>query len=144
MGIQKDIYKYKSVYYIIFIFSLLVIIFYGFGLIKNINEFSNYSYLNWLFLTQTIFNLVIFIISIVYLSLKLKKSILINNIGYSSLGIVIIQNLFMFFFTRYKVGNSMSIAFVMIVLILLMFFLNNFFKSKTEYDDLDEIGQKED
>ena len=70
MGIQKDIYKYKSVYYIIFIFSLLVIIFYGFGLIKNINEFSNYSYLNWLFLTQTIFNLVIFIISIVYLSLK--------------------------------------------------------------------------
>lgn len=141
MEVVNNIYRYKGVYYTIFIFSFLVVMFYGFGLIKNINEFSNYSYLNWLFLTQTVFNFIIFISSIVYLFSNYKKSILINNIGYMSLIIVIIQNIFMFLFTRYKVGNSLTAALVILTIILFIMFLNNYFKAKIEYAaEIEEIG----
>lgn len=140
MEIIKKIYTYKSVYYSIFIFSFLVVIYYGYGLIRNINEFSNYSYLNWLFLTQTIFNLVIFIISIICLSANYKKSVFINNIGYISLIVVVIQNILMFIFTKYRIGNSLTMAFVILAIILFMMFLNNYFKEKIKYFEIEEIG----
>ena len=141
MEIAKKIYKYKIVYYTILVFSFLVVIFYGFGLIRNINNFSTYSFLNWIFLTQTIFNLIIFVTSVIYLFSKYKKSILINNIGYISLIIVIIQNIYMFLFTRYKVSNSIISAFIILSIVLIVMFLNNYFKVNKEYTEIEEIGK---
>lgn len=141
MEIAKKIYKYKIVYYTILVFSFLVVIFYGFGLIRNINSFSTYSSLNWIFLTQTIFNLIIFVTSVLYLFLKYKKSILINNIGYISLVIVIIENIYMFLFTRYKVSNSITLAFIILSIVLIVMFLNNYFKVNKEYTEIEEIGK---
>lgn len=140
METVKNVYRYKSVYYVIFLFSFLVVIFYGFGLIRNINTFSTYSFFNCLFLTQTIFNLIIFITSVIYLFSKYKKSIFINNIGYISLVIVIIQNIFMFLFTKYKVSNSLTLAFVILGVVLTVMFLNNYFKVNNEYNEIEEIG----
>ncbi len=141
MEIAKKIYKYKIVYYTILVFSFLVVIFYGFGLIRNINSFSTYSFLNWIFLTQTIFNLIIFVTSVIYLFSKYKKSILINNIGYISLVIVIIQNIYMFLFTRYRVSNSIISAFIILSIVLIVMFLNNYFKVNKEYTEIEEIGK---
>ena len=141
MEIAKKIYKYKIVYYTILVFSFLVVIFYGFGLIRNINNFSTYSFLNWIFLTQTIFNLIIFVTSVICLFSKYKKSILINNIGYISLIIVIIQNIYMFLFTRYKVSNSIISAFIILSIVLIVMFLNNYFKVNKEYTEIEEIGK---
>lgn len=141
MEIAKKIYKYKIVYYTILVFSFLVVIFYGFGLIRNINNFSTYSFLNWIFLTQTIFNLIIFVTSVIYLFSKYKKSILINNIGYISLVIVIIQNIYMFLFTRYRVSNSIISAFIILSIVLIVMFLNNYFKVNKEYTEIEEIGK---
>lgn len=141
MEIAKKIYKYKIVYYTILVFSFLVVIFYGFGLVRNINSFSTYSFLNWIFLTQTIFNLIIFVTSVIYLFSKYKKSILINNIGYISLVIVIIQNIYMFLFTRYKVSNSIISAFIILSIVLIVMFLNNYFKVNKEYTEIEEIGK---
>ena len=141
MEIAKKIYKYKIVYYTILVFSLLVVIFYGFGLIRNINNFSTYSFLNWIFLTQTIFNLIIFVTSVICLFSKYKKSILINNIGYISLVIVIIQNIYMFLFTRYRVSNSIISAFIILSIVLIVMFLNNYFKVNKEYTEIEEIGK---
>ena len=141
MEIAKKIYKYKIVYYTILVFSFLVVIFYGFGLIRNINNFSTYSFLNWIFLTQTIFNLIIFVTSVICLFSKYKKSILINNIGYISLVIVIIQNIYMFLFTRYKVSNSIISAFIILSIVLIVMFLNNYFKVNKEYTEIEEIGK---
>lgn len=141
MEIAKKIYKYKIVYYTILVFSFLVVIFYGFGLMRNINSFSTYSSLNWIFLTQTIFNLIIFVTSVIYLFLKYKKSILINNIGYISLVIVIIENIYMFLFTRYKVSNSITLAFIILSIVLIVMFLNNYFKVNKEYTEIEEIGK---
>ena len=141
MEIAKKIYKYKIVYYTILVFSFLVVIFYGFGLIRNINNFSTYSFLNWIFLTQTIFNLIIFVTSVIYLFSKYKKSILINNIGYISLIIVIIQNIYMFLFTRYRVSNSIISAFIILSIVLIVMFLNNYFKVNKEYTEIEEIGK---
>lgn len=141
MEIAKKIYKYKIVYYTILVFSFLVVIFYGFGLIRNINNFSTYSFLNWIFLTQTIFNLIIFVTSVICLFSKYKKSILINNIGYISLVIVIIQNIYMFLFTRYRVSNSIISAFIILSIVLIVMFLNNYFKINKEYTEIEEIGK---
>ncbi len=141
MEIAKKIYKYKIVYYTILVFSFLVVIFYGFGLIRNINNFSTYSFLNWIFLTQTIFNLIIFVTSVICLFSKYKKSILINNIGYISLIIVIIQNIYMFLFTRYRVSNSIISAFIILSIVLIVMFLNNYFKINKEYTEKEEIGK---
>ena len=141
MEIVKKIYKYKIVYYTILVFSFLVVIFYGFGLIRNINNFSTYSFLNWIFLTQTIFNLIIFVTSVICLFSKYKKSILINNIGYISLVIVIIQNIYMFLFTRYRVSNSIISAFIILSIVLIVMFLNNYFKVNKEYTEIEEIGK---
>ncbi|GEM_PF-2072638 len=141
MEIAKKIYKYKIVYYTILVFSFLVVIFYGFGLIRNINNFSTYSFLNWIFLTQTIFNLIIFVTSVICLFSKYKKSILINNIGYISLVIVIIQNIYMFLFTRYRVSNSIISAFIILSIVLIVMFLNNYFKVNKEYTEIEEIGK---
>lgn len=143
MEIAKKIYKYKIVYYTILVFSFLVVIFYGFGLIRNINNFSTYSFLNWIFLTQTIFNLIIFVTSVICLFSKYKKSILINNIGYISLVIVIIQNIYMFLFTRYRVSNSIISAFIILSIVLIVMFLNNYFKVNKEYTEIEEIGKQE-
>ena len=141
MEIAKKIYKYKIVYYTILVFSFLVVILYGFGLIRNINNFSTYSFLNWIFLTQTIFNLIIFVTSVICLFSKYKKSILINNIGYISLVIVIIQNIYMFLFTRYRVSNSIISAFIILSIVLIVMFLNNYFKVNKEYTEIEEIGK---
>ncbi len=141
MEIAKKIYKYKIVYYTILVFSFLVVIFYGFGLIRNINSFSTYSFLNWIFLTQTIFNLIIFVTSVICLFSKYKKSILINNIGYISLLIVIIQNIYMFLFTRYRVSNSIISAFIILSIVLIVMFLNNYFKVNKKYTEIDEVGK---
>lgn len=141
MEIAKKIYKYKIVYYTILVFSFLVVIFYGFGLIRNINNFSTYSFLNWIFLTQTIFNLIIFVTSVICLFSKYKKSTLINNIGYISLVIVIIQNIYMFLFTRYRVSNSIISAFIILSIVLIVMFLNNYFKVNKEYTEIEEIGK---
>ena len=83
----------------------------------------------------------IFVTSVICLFSKYKKSILINNIGYISLVIVIIQNIYMFLFTRYRVSNSIISAFIILSIVLIVMFLNNYFKVNKEYTEIEEIGK---
>jgi TnpA family transposase len=46
----------------------------------------------------------------------------------------------MFLFTKYKVSNSLTLAFVILGVVLTVMFLNNYFKVNNEYNEIEEIG----